>query len=152
MAQFSISKRIAAPVETVFDVATDLAHAAEHVRGIEKIELVTDGPIGVGTRWRETRKMMGGASTETFEIKAFDQPRSYTAGCESCGAYFETKLRFDPDGDATNLTLDVRMEARTLMAKLMSPLGNLMFGNVMRKAMNDDLDDLKRVAEQIVPA
>ena len=147
MAEFTLTKRIAAPVETVFDVATDLAHAAEHIRGIERIELVTDGPVGAGTRWRETRKMMGHMSTETLEITTFDRPHHYTIGCESCGVYFETTFRFAPVGDATDLTLDVRMEARSLMAQLMSPLGNLMFGTTMRQMMDDDLEDIKRVAE-----
>jgi carbon monoxide dehydrogenase subunit G len=148
MTEFSLTKRIAAPVETVFDVATDLEHAAEHIRGIEKIEMLTPQPVGVGTKWRETRKMMGRLSTETLEVMAFDRPRSYTVGCESCGAYFETTFRFTPAGDVTDAVLDVRMEARSLMAKLISPLGNLMFGKTMRQCMDDDLEDVKRVAEQ----
>ena len=39
------------------------------------------------------------------------------------------------------------METRSLFAKLMSPIGNLMFGATMRKCMEDDLDDIKQVAE-----
>ena len=147
MAKFSMTQRIAAPVETVFTVATDIAHAAEHIRGIEKIEMLTGGPVGVGTRWRETRKMLGSESTESLEVVGFERWKSYTVGCESCGAYFETTLRFDREGDGTLVTLDARTEARSLMAKLMSPLGNLMFGKIMRKCMGDDLDDLGRVAE-----
>jgi len=147
MAQFSMTKRIAAPVEMVFTAATDFAHAAENFRGIEKIELLTGGPVAVGTRWRETRKMMGSESTETLEVVGFERWKSYTIGCESCGAYFETTFRFGRDGDGTRVTLDARTEARSLVAKLMSPLGNLMFGKMMRKCMGDDLDDLARLAE-----
>jgi hypothetical protein len=152
MPTFSLTKRVAAPVEIVFDVATDLANAAEHIRGIDQIELLTPPPVGLGTKWRETRKMMGHASTETLEITAFDRPRGYTIGCESCGVYFESTFRFAPVGDETEITLDVRMEARTLMAKFMSPLGDLMFGSTMRQCMDNDLDDIKRVAEQRVAA
>jgi carbon monoxide dehydrogenase subunit G len=148
MAQFSMTKRIAAPVETVFTAATDFAHAAEHIRGIEMIELLTSGPVGVGTRWRETRKMLGSESTETLEVVGFERWKSYTIGCESCGAYFETTFRFDRDGDGTLVTLDARTEARSLVAKLMSPIGNLMFGKMMRKCMSEDLDDIMAVAEQ----
>ena len=152
MPSLTITKRINAPVETVFDVATDLAHAAERIRGIEKIEVLTPGPVGIGTRWRETRRMMGRESTETLEFTAFDRPRFYTVGCESCGAYMETTFRFTPavgaaNGDATDLTLDVRSEARSLFAKLMSPLTKLMFGKMMRGCMEDDLNDLARAAE-----
>lgn len=147
MAQFSLTKRIAAPVETVFTVATDLAHAADNIRGIEKIEPLTGGPFAVGTQWRETRKMMGTQSTEMLEVVGFERWKRYTVGCESCGAYFETTFRFDRDGDGTLITLDARTEARSLMAKVLSPLGSLMFGKLMRKCMGDDLDDLARVAE-----
>jgi hypothetical protein len=106
MANFSLTKRVEAPPETVFDVATDLEHAAEHVRGIEKIELLTPGPVGVGTRWRETRKMMGHESTETLEVTEFDRPRSYTVGCNSCGCYFETQFSFVPRAGGTDVSLD----------------------------------------------
>jgi hypothetical protein len=156
-----MTKRIDAPVETVFEVASDLAHAAEHIRGIERIELLTPGPVGAGTRWRETRRMMGREATETIEFTAFDRPRSYTAGCSSCGAYVETTFRFAPaggaadlpgSGSATDLTLDVRCEARSLFARLMSPLTNRMFAKLMRGCMEDDLDDLQRVAEARVSA
>jgi hypothetical protein len=147
MSGFSMTKHVAAPVETVFAVASDLVHAAEHIRGIEKIELLTPEPIGLGTRWRETRRMMGREATEVLEIIAFDRPRSYKVGCESCGAYFETTFSFVSSAGGADVTLDVRMEARSLFAKLMSPIGNLMFGKAMRKCMEDDLEDLKRVAE-----
>ena len=155
MASFTITKRIHAPVETVFDVASDLAHAAESIRDIEKIELLTPGPVDVGTRWRETRTMMGRQETVTLEITAFDRPRSYTAGCESCGAYMETTFRFTPIGDlagpaATDLTVDIRCEARSLFAKIMSPLTRIMFVRMMRWCMENDLEDLKRAAESRV--
>lgn len=46
MASIMVTKRIAAPVETVFGVASDLEHAAGRIRGIEKIELLTPPPVG----------------------------------------------------------------------------------------------------------
>lgn len=147
MASLTLTKRIAASIETVFPVATDLAHAAERIRGIAKIELITPGPVGVGTQWRETRKMMGHQSTETLEITAFDPPHGYTIGCDSCGAHIQTTFHFTPVGDETDVTLAVSLEARSLFAKLMSPLGNMMFGATMRKCMQDDLDDIKLAAE-----
>jgi hypothetical protein len=148
MASLTLTRRMHAPVQTVFDVASDLARAAEHIRGILNVELLTPGPVGVGTRWRETRKMMGKEATETLEITAFDQPHSYTVGCSSCGAYMESTFRFVPaGGGATDVTLDLRCEARSLAARLMSPLTNMMFGKMMRQNMEDDLDDIQRVAE-----
>jgi carbon monoxide dehydrogenase subunit G len=147
MSSFVVTKRVEAPPETVFDVATDLAHAAEHVRGIERIEMLTPGPVGVGTKWRETRQMMGREATETLEVKAFDRPRKYVVGCESCGCYFESEFNFVPSGNGTDVTLDVHTKALTLIAKIISPIGSLMTGKTMRKLLDGDLTDVKRVAE-----
>jgi hypothetical protein len=157
MAPFTMQKRISAPVDVVFEVASDLEHAAENIRAIEKVEVLTPGPVGVATRWRETRKMMGREATETIEFTAFDRPRSFTAGCESCGAYLETVFRFEtangmtPGAESatpgTDVTVETRWEARSLFAKLMSPLMSLMFRKTLRGCIEADLEDLKRAAE-----
>ena len=57
MAQFTLKKHIEAPPERVFEVVTDLRGAPERIRGITKMEVLTEGPIGGGTRYRETRIM-----------------------------------------------------------------------------------------------
>ena len=151
MASFSMTKRIAAPIETVFALATDVPHAAEHIRGIDRIELLTALPIGVGARWRETRRIMHRESTEELKITAFDPPHGYTVECDSCGSRYLTVFRFEPDGEATKVTLDIRCDAQSLTAKLMSPLTGLMFGPMMRKCIEDDLEDLKQAAEARAP-
>jgi len=96
--------------------------------------------------------MMGREATETIEFTAFDRPRSYTVGCESCGTYMETTFHFAPTENAANepatdLMLDNRWEARSAFAKLLSPLTGLMFAKMMRGCMESDLEDLKRAAE-----
>ena len=142
-----MTKRVAAPVDMVFDIATDIEHAAEHIRGIDKIERLTPGPVGVGTQWRETRTMMGRQDTETLEVIAFDRPHSYTIGCDSCGAYFKSTFRFTPVDNETDVTLEVDLEARSVFARLMAPIGRMMFNATMRKCLEADLEDIKQVAE-----
>lgn len=147
-----MTKRVAAPVDMVFDIATDIEHAAEHIRGIDKIERLTPGPVGVGTQWRETRTMMGRQDTEMLEVIAFDRPHSYTIGCDSCGAYFKSTFRFAPVGNETDVTLEVDLEARSVFARLMAPIGRMMFNATMRKCLEADLEDIKQVAESRVAA
>ena len=55
MATVKVSSQIAAPVERVFQMFTDIEHGAEHVTNIKKIETLTTGPFSLGTRWQETR-------------------------------------------------------------------------------------------------
>lgn len=146
MPGLTMTQSMVAPVELVFDLATDLPRAAEHIDGIDKIEMVTEGPVGVGARWRETRTMFGRSSTEELEVTAFDRPNSYRAAGESCGCAFEFTFRFQPTVEGTDVTLEMTWRAVTLAAKLMSPLGSLMMSGC-KKAVQQDLLDLKRAAE-----
>ena len=149
MKPITLTKQINVPPDVVFAVAGDLANAAEHIQGIDRIELLTPQPVGVGTKWRETRKMMGKEATETLEITAFDPPRSYTVEADSCGCHFVSTFRFTPEAGGTRVELEVASQAKTFMAKLLSPLGCLMAGT-MKKMMDQDLEDLKHVAESRV--
>lgn len=146
MAKFSMSEHVTAPPEVVFEVASDFHNAAENVQGIDSLEVLTDGPIGVGTRFRETRVMLGKASTEEMEVTAFDPPHSYVVETESCGCHFRCEYRFVGDISGTNLRLTMDTSAISLFAKLMSPLSALMMGP-MKKCIAADLEDVKSVAE-----
>ena len=58
MAVISMSRHVDAAPNVVFDLCTDVEHFADHVSGIKKCELLTEGPVGVGTRFRESRVML----------------------------------------------------------------------------------------------
>ena len=146
MGQITLSEEIAAPLDDVFAVAIDLPRAAEHITGIDQIELLTPLPVGQGTRWRETRTMFGRASTEELAVTGFDPPRGYTISSESCGARIDCRFSFAPVNEHTLVTLAVDWRAVSMFAKLMTPLSAMMSGP-MEKAMRQDLEDLKRAAE-----
>ncbi len=146
MANFTMSEHVEAPPELVFEAASDFHHAAENIHGIESLEVLTDGPIGVGTRFRETRLMFGKATTEEMEITAFDPPHGYVVENDSCGCHFRAEYKFVGDISGTNMRLEFQTEPRSLLAKLMAPLGKLMTGP-MKKCIGADLADVKRLAE-----
>ncbi|MEM8866280.1 MAG: SRPBCC family protein [Planctomycetota bacterium] len=152
MAHLSLNAMINAPVDQVFALATDLSRAAEYIDGIDQIEILTEGPIGVGTKWRETRTMFGKQATETLDITGFqppldvNSPASYTAECESCGCHFVSEFQFHPAAEGTHVELQLTTRPITLFAKLLSPLTALTMG-ACKKAMEQDLANLKRAAE-----
>ena len=92
MARFTTAKRIGAPQAAVFHLFADVKRAAEHLSGVVRVEKLTDGPVGKGTRFRETRVFFKKEATEELEITGFDPPRSYTLGCESCGCTYSTTM------------------------------------------------------------
>jgi len=146
MAQFTIDKYIDAPREVVFDAALDLHSAAEKIRGIEKMEVLTEGPIGLGTRFRETRIMFKKEATEVMEITVFDRPSRYAHEAESHGSKYLTTYDLVQEGSGTRLELVFSAEPQTFMAKVMGVVFSFMMKACM-KMVEKDLDDLKSAIE-----
>jgi carbon monoxide dehydrogenase subunit G len=150
MAEIVVKKHVEAPPERVFELATDLENAAERVQGIKKMELLTEGPVGVGTRFRETRVMMGRDATEEMEITAFDPPRSYEVGAESHGCRYHSVIQFTPVGSGTEIEFTFQATPLTMAAKLMAVAFKPMMNTIV-KCLEQDLDDLKAAAESESP-
>ena len=148
MGNLTLEMEIDAPTEVVFQLITDLEGAEQRIDGIEKIELLTEGPMQEGTRWSETRIVMGRSSTEELEVIRFDPGVGYTAACESCGCRYESAFSCKAKEGGTVLRLSLSWRALTLMAKLMSPLSKMMAGSV-RNLLEQDLLDIKKAAESV---
>ena len=146
MASFKLTRRVEAPIDAVFDIFSDIPRADEMIDDIIKVEMLTDGPVGVGTRWRETRVMFKREATEEMWVTAYERGKSYTVGCESCGCAYESTWRFESEGDATQVEFEMGYRALTFFAKLMSPLGRLMMP-MMKKCFEKDFQALKTLAE-----
>ncbi len=146
MLQLSVKRDVAAPPARVFAVASDLRGAAGRVRAITKLEVLTDGPIRVGTRFRETRKMGRREATEEMEVVAMDPPRSYAFGCESCGCRYRMEMRCVPKGTGTELQMHFQAEPLTFFAKVMGALLKP-FAKKMMSGCTRDLDDIAAHAE-----
>jgi len=145
--QIEVSRQINAPLEQVFEVFTDLPNAPDRITGIVSVEMLTDGPMAEGTRWKETRKMMGKEATETMWITTFDPPNRYVAEAESCGTHYISILSFEPNDGGTSVTMSFEGKPLTLVAKLFSlPMGFLMKG-MLRKMVAKDLEDQKAYCE-----
>lgn len=150
--QFQTSIHVDADPTRTFAAFTDLRNAATNIRGIKHIEVLTDGPIRLGTVFKETRTMFGKDAVETMEITAFDAPRGYSVGCGSCGARFDTDFRFTPESGGTRVDVAMTTVATSFFAKMMSPLMGWMMVGTMRKCFENDLADIKAVAEGKTPA
>ena len=135
----SISRTIDAPSSTVFRHATNVETWAEVVPAIERIEMLTPGPVEVGTRFRETRKMMGREASEEMEFLVLDEPHRYVLGAESHGCRYRTEFVLTPDGDGTKLTMNFGAEPLTFFAKIMSFLMKP-FTKKMAEMCGKDLD------------
>lgn len=148
MATVTVSRDVQAPQTIVFDVLTDLEHAADRIRGIEQIDLATPGPMRQGTKWTETRIMMGKPSIETMWVTEFAPPSYYVVEAESRGTHYRTLVKTVPTGDdACRIEYTFEGKPVSVMAKLMSPMF-VLFKGMVAKCFQEDLDDIAEVAEE----
>jgi hypothetical protein len=147
MPSIEVTRRIAAPRAAVFARFSDLRDAPNVVTAIRKLEVLTDGPIGKGTTFRETRVMFGREHTETMTITAFDPPHGYEVGAESHGCRYRSSFRFVEAGpSATDVTMRFEGTPLTFMAKVMGFLMKPLTKRILAECVKD-LDDLKRACE-----
>jgi carbon monoxide dehydrogenase subunit G len=132
-----------APPDRVWAVASDFANAAGRITGITKIEILTPGPVGAGTRFREWR----GRQVVDMEIAAWSPPRSYSLRGYAVGTEFTSEIRCVPDGSGTRLEMEIHARPQTFGARLLSPLISLM-SKVMVKSCAKDLADIAAAAER----
>lgn len=149
----SYEQRIEAPPQRVFEIFTDLERAADRISGIDSLEVLTDGPVGVGTRYRETRKMFGKEATEEMEITAFHPHESYTSEAESHGSHYTAVFRFTPvdDGTATRVQFLFDAKPLNLVAKILAFVTAPLSKGALLKVMKQDIEDLAKAAEAEVP-
>lgn len=147
MAQITLEKQVRAPIQRVFAVATNLRDAPKNIPAITKMEVLTEGPVRLGTRFRETRKMFGREATEEMEITAFDPPRSMSVGCESHGCRYRSGFRFDQRDGGTHVEMTFAAEPLTFGAKVMSVLMRPMMKKLMAEVAKD-LDAIAAAAER----
>ncbi len=110
MSGFELNEWIALPPRAVFDFVTDANNASRVVSSVKSMVKLTDGPIGKGTRYRETRLMNGKEQEAELEVVAFQPPEQYAVKNETQG--FETTYTYtlasEENGTRVKLVCNVK--------------------------------------------
>ena len=117
------------------------------IEAIERVEVLTPGPVAVGTRFRETRTMFGKRATEEMTVAELDPPRRLVLTAHNHGTAYRAEHLFEPQDNGTRLTLIFVGEPQSLLARVFSPIGYMMLGT-LRRQLASDLADLAREAER----
>lgn len=140
------SCEIHAPISNVFDIFTNLSDLKNHVSAIQDVEILTPGPIGVGTKFKETRVMFGKEADETMEITGFAPPHTLKEEARSAGMHYVSVWTFSEKAGITTVSIDFAGIPQTLSARLLGFIFSFMAGS-MKKAFLADMNDLKKVLE-----
>jgi hypothetical protein len=133
----------------IWAAITDIENAAKTISGIENIEVVEKPANGlVGLKWRETRMLFGKPATAEKWITDAAENEFYKTRAESDGFVFLSTMSISESSGGVTLTSSHDSKPQSIVAKLMSlPMG-LLFKGVAKKALLQDLNDIKAAVEQ----
>lgn len=132
----------------VWAATTDIAHFAELLSGVEKIEVVEKPATGlIGLKWKETRKLFGESATVEKWITEAKENEFYTTRAEQDGFVFITTNRISGSDGSVVLTGIHETQPQGFAARVKS-LPVVFFKGVIKKAIMQDLNDIKKVVER----
>ena len=105
--RFEATTVIARPIEEVFAFLADGENDPKFSPRVQEMRKLTDGPIGVGTRFGSTVKDAGMTTKREFELTEFVAPTTIRWAERSKHAVTATVGGYDlvPEGDGTRVTL-----------------------------------------------
>jgi hypothetical protein len=147
MQAFENTVTIHRPAEEVFAFLADFENIPTWNYAIEDTSKASAGPVGVGTRYRQTRTIPG-RSTEEFEVTVF-QPASRLAIHGHIGPFRATiSYELTAAADATRLVNTVELDPSQARLRLLAPLAT----PKIKAAVAQNLGTLRQVLESGRPA
>ena len=147
----SLTQHVNARPEKVWAVISDIPGSAATLSGVESIQMVSEGHYGEGTRWKETRSMMGRRETVEMWVSQADPPRSTTVKALQGGADYTSRFTLSERDGGTDLTLAFGAEVLkpTVLSRVMMALFGRIGMSITRKALAKDLAEIAAKAESL---
>jgi carbon monoxide dehydrogenase subunit G len=148
MSELSVSREVAVPPDQLWELITDLDRAPEVISAVTSIRRLDQGrSFEVGTKWEETRTILGRDTTEVLEVVEVDPGRSYTVEAESLGAGFRSVITIEPSPLGSVITMSFSSEPSGAVSRVLAGTVGKLFEGGTRKALVRDLEDIAAVAE-----
>ncbi len=133
----------------IWTAITNIENALAIISGIEKIEVLEKPANGlVGLRWRETRMYFGKPATVEKWVTDAAENEFYKTKAESDGFVFLSTVRISESNSGVRLTSSHDSRPQGIAAKLKS-IPMPLFKGVVKKALLQDLNDIKSAVERI---
>jgi uncharacterized protein YndB with AHSA1/START domain len=142
MAGFNLSEWISRSPKEVFDFITSSDNAPKVVQSVKSMVKLTEGPVRLGTRYRETRLMDGKEQHAELEVTSYEPNQKYAMKNVTEGIETVYHYTFHPEADGTRVHLTCEVKSSGLK-KLMLP----MVVSILKKEDGDHLQRLKNVLE-----
>lgn len=142
MLQIARSAVIKRDVEDVFDYVADFDNFTTWSTGVISATMLTDGPVGVGTKVRMVRQAMGQHYEMLFHLIRFERHRRLAFSGELLGMPFSSQLDFAPLDAGTRV-----IQSGAVKIPLALFIAEPTVKSVLAHTFESDLHSLKHVLE-----
>ena len=133
----------------IWAAITNIEKASETISGIETIEVLEKPANGlVGLKWRETRTLFGKPATAEKWITEAAENEFYKTRAESDGFVYLCTKSISEGSGGIRLTESHEFKPQGIAAKLLSVPMLFLFKGVAKKAILQDLKDIKSAVER----
>lgn len=109
------------PVEDVFDFVADERNEPRFNPRMRRAEQISEGPIGVGSRFRAEMVSMGRTVEMVIEFTGFERPRRLASSTHMSSMDIQYTLTFEPVPEGTRMRWSGDLEPRGTL-KLLGPM------------------------------
>lgn len=137
------------PIKDVWKKISEIEKSVEFISGIDKIVVLEKPDQGlVGFKWEETRTMFGKSAVETMWITKAVENDFYQTRAERPGIVYISTLRVSDQEGKTHLVMEFEAEFLSFGTRMLGAIMGVFFNGVTRKALQQDLEDIKANVER----
>lgn len=144
MSRTVVTRTIDAPVDVVFRTVAHIDEFAKAIPHIVNVEYLSNVKTGVGARFRETRRMKSREVATELEVTEYRVNDRVRLVADNHGTVWDTVFAVAPERGRTRLTMTMDATTGRLLNKVML----FMIGGMVRRAIEQDMDAVKRYCER----
>ncbi|TNE55218.1 MAG: SRPBCC family protein [Bacteroidetes bacterium] len=142
------SVQIQSTKKKIWEIISDIDQASETISGIISVRVIERPEQGMkGLKWEETRKMFGKEAKETMWVIETDDESYYVTQAENHGAIYTSSMHVEGEDGNCTLRMEFDAKATSFGAKISMAIFSLFFRGATKKVILQDLNDIKRKAE-----
>ena len=143
MSRTTVRRTIDAPVDFVFGTVSEIDNFSKAVPHIVDVEFLSDVKGGVGSRFRETRLIMGREASTVLEVTEYVENERVRLVSDEGGTVWDSVFTVRPVDAGTELTLVMDASPYTFKSRMLVPIMKL----VIRMGLVKDMDAVKQYCE-----
>ncbi|QAS53130.1 SRPBCC family protein [Halobacillus litoralis] len=131
------------PLGEVFEKATDFTNSPEIMDTVTDVEILTEGPVREGYKFKETRLIRGRKASSVIEVTKFEENKKYAVRSAQHGIDLRYHYSFIETSEGTRVDFKGELYTEGLRNKLMKPL----IKKIIKKEDQDHLEHMKKFIE-----